>query len=151
MRYFPAKQIVPGIWIGSQGNALDAQFIRRHNIRMIVNCTTEVDAPFKNRIPTYRIPMDDAERSNPELLEHAEYVAAAMDVVRARGGSILVHCYAGVSRSASMTACYLMLVMGLSKDEAIRLIRAKKPETFQPRVVFDAALTAIHHTRYKYM
>lgn len=140
-RYFPAKEIVPGLWIGSKRDSMDATFMRRHDIRVIINCTNEVDAPFKDTIPTYRVPLDDAEHSNAVFLQHAEYVAAVIDVCLQEGRGVLVHCFAGVSRSASMVAAYLILARGMSKEEAIATVRARKKETFHPRLVFDHALS----------
>jgi len=148
MHYFPAKEVIPGVWIGSQGDCTSEQFMREHQIGVIINCTKDVPAPFKDRIPTYRIPLDDAEHSNPELIRHMEYVAAVIDVCKRDGKNVLVHCYAGVSRSASTVAAYLILATGMSKEEAIATIRAKKKETFHPRLVFDTALTiAAQHAR----
>ena len=44
-----------------------------------------------------------------------------------RKGGVLVHCQAGMSRSATITAAYLMKVLGVGVDEALDMIRSVRP------------------------
>jgi dual specificity phosphatase 12 len=44
-----------------------------------------------------------------------------------RKGGVLVHCQAGMSRSATITAAYLMKVLGVGVDEALDMIRNVRP------------------------
>jgi dual specificity phosphatase 12 len=44
-----------------------------------------------------------------------------------RNGGVLVHCQAGMSRSATIVAAYLMKTLKLSVDEALDMIRAVRP------------------------
>ena len=41
------------------------------------------------------------------------------------GGKILVHCYAGVSRSASMVIAYFMAEKNMSFSEAFSFVKSK--------------------------
>jgi len=51
-------------------------------------------------------------------------VRAALPIIQ-DGGSVLVHCKAGVHRSVAQAACVL-IGMGYSADEAMRLIKEKR-------------------------
>jgi dual specificity phosphatase 12 len=42
-------------------------------------------------------------------------------------GKVLVHCYAGVSRSATIVIAYLMQEHGLSFSAAIKFVKSKRP------------------------
>lgn len=45
----------------------------------------------------------------------------------AKDGKVFVHCYAGVSRSATIVIAYLMFEHGLSYSAAIKLVKSKRP------------------------
>lgn len=53
--------------------------------------------------------------------EVSEIITKALD----EGGKVLVHCRAGVSRSASVVTAYLMNC-GFTKEEAFQIIRSKR-------------------------
>jgi dual specificity phosphatase 12 len=58
-----------------------------------------------------------------------------------------VHCFAGVSRSASVAAAYLMVAEGLTPREAIDRVRAAKPVAFAFGKNFLPALRAFRESR----
>jgi dual specificity phosphatase 12 len=43
------------------------------------------------------------------------------------GGTVLVHCFAGVSRSATIVCAYLMQEHNLSYSAALKLVKSKRP------------------------
>jgi dual specificity MAP kinase phosphatase len=44
----------------------------------------------------------------------------------ASGGKVLIHCYAGVSRSATITIAYLMQELGMPYSEAMKYVKSKR-------------------------
>jgi protein-tyrosine phosphatase len=144
---FPPRQVLERVWIGSIDTAQDEYFIRDNNIGLIVNCTRHVPSPFKDDIPTYRIPIDDSKDWQPLFLKHIRQVTRQMHLIlTTTDKSILVHCHAGVSRSSSVVASYLILYQGFSPDNAIAYIQSMKPETFRPHPVFIDMLRTIHRS-----
>jgi len=141
-KYYPAKQIIPGLWIGSEGDSQDRSFFRQHNIGMIVNCSNTI--PFKSTpgVEEYRVPIDDDPSNNGIILSHFPVVVRAIDAVLSRGKSVLVHCRAGMQRSASVVAAYLMFKHHMSARDAKRAIKDIKNETFWPVPTFDKALAS---------
>ena len=140
--YFPAKEIVPGLWIGSKGNATSASWVRDHNIKFIVNVSRDIPTPFTSAINTYRIPVDDARDENGAIIKHWPITSAAIDDVLSHGGGVLVHCYAGIQRSAATVTAYLMWKRCLTARDAMKLVNSKKGETFNwgQRATFWEAL-----------
>lgn len=57
------------------------------------------------------------------LRQQVEFI----DTERRAGRAVFVHCRAGTSRSAMVVAAYLMARDGLGRDEALALLRAKRP------------------------
>lgn len=60
-------------------------------------------------------------------------------LARADGGGVLVHCFRGKSRSATICAMYMMRALGISYDEAMTAVRAVRP-TAAPNSGFERAL-----------
>lgn len=85
------------------------------------------------------IAVDDTEEE--DLLQSfqigVEYIREGL----AAGGVVLVHCIAGVSRSCTMVAAYLMVVDGMSAEEAVASIRLKR-RVVQPNDGFLQQLVA---------
>ncbi|TYJ58864.1 hypothetical protein B9479_000296 [Cryptococcus floricola] len=61
---------------------------------------------------------------------------------------ILIHCQAGMSRSASLCAAYLISTYALSPDQAIQLIKDKR-EVIEPSVTFRGQLQVYWEARGK--
>lgn len=58
------------------------------------------------------------------------------------GRKVYVHCFAGVSRSAFVVSCYLMLTEGISFDEAVARVRAIRPIVFPNAMLYNPATLA---------
>jgi len=146
--FYPARCILrnPPLFIGSEENALDAAWMARHKIKLIVNCTRDVPAPFSQTIRTIRCPVDDHPSEAKRMASFFARVCRDIHEARQRGEAVLVHCFAGISRSATVVAAYIMYSCGKSAREAVSYIQARKPETFggsrHPLGVFHKALLA---------
>ncbi|PON43607.1 Dual specificity phosphatase [Trema orientale] len=66
------------------------------------------------------VPMRDMESEN--LLDHLDVCLSFIDESRKKG-SVLVHCFAGVSRSAAIITAYLMRSEHLSQEDALESLR----------------------------
>ena len=138
--FFPAKQIVPRVWVGSREDAHSPQFLQRHNIRHIINCTRNISFKFP-RLSGYRIPVDDHPDENPTMLRHLPVAVAAIESALAFGDeAVLVHCYAGISRSSTVVCALLMKRHGWTPRRAMQAMQGVKPEVFRPQPNFEPAL-----------
>ena len=128
--YYPPKKITNHVWIGSEATAADKEFLRKHNIKFIVNCSADI--PRSSDIPMLRVPVyDDPSDAGPMVKYFGISSVAIRDVPRYIG-NVRVHCRAGQNRSSTVVAAYLMTIKKIGYVEAMKLIRARKCETFRP-------------------
>lgn len=140
--FFPAKEIIKNLWIGSEGDSRNPGFYKAHDIRLVVNATASIPIKAPADVKSYRIPVDDHPSENETMLRHLPLVVVAIDDVLKYGHGVLVHCRAGMQRSAAAVAGYLMWKRGMTADQAFEYINSRKPETFWPVPTFEKALRA---------
>jgi len=144
MYFFPAKEICPRVWVGSRMDAHDPEFMRSKNIRHVINCTKDVAFKFP-KLNGFRIPVDDDSADCPTMLRNLGVACDAIESALSFGNeSILIHCMAGISRSASVCAELLIRRHGWTPAQAIAHIQTIKPECFKPYPTFAKALTEFY-------
>ena len=136
-----ATLILPGLWLGNRKAAANREFLQQNNITTVFNCTK--DLPFDASIVRqYRVPVDD----NLEAVEIANMERWAPEIVYKMvseykaGHKILVHCYAGMQRSAAVVAMMLIAVFHKPMDEVVRYIRERRHIAFFPAINFEKAI-----------
>jgi protein tyrosine phosphatase len=135
-----ADLIIPGLWLGNAKASMDANFLKENNIVCVFNCTK--DLPYHSSVKKqYRVPVDDnlkaEEIRNLELWSYEIIYKLSKEH---RQGNVLVHCYAGMQRSAAVMAMYLIAIENMKKDDAIAFIKSKRPVAFMLFVNFDKAI-----------
>jgi rhodanese-related sulfurtransferase len=141
MEYNDADQIIPRLWLGNAKSSLDDDFIHRNGITVVFNCTKNL--PFSPNIPiSYRVPVDD--NLQEEEIRNMELWSAeiAFKLLREykRGRTILVHCYAGMQRSAAAVAFLLIAIRRTHMMDAIQFIKSKRPIAFHPKANFGRSI-----------
>lgn len=80
-----------------------------------------------------QIPIDDSDSTN--IILHfpttCEFIKNALNLNQ----SILIHCQAGISRSTTIIAAYLMKELEINAEEAVGLIKMKR-ERVDPTMTF---------------
>jgi len=147
----PADEIIPGLWLGSRYAALDRDYLAGKKIRTVFNCTKniEFDTSVTRR---YRIPVDDnlqeAEIRNLELwsFEIVYKISSELRRAQADNTAVLVHCAAGMQRSAASVAMYLVAMKNMTTDEAMAFIQSKRDIAFTPRANFEKSIRGFERT-----
>ena len=132
MTFVPAKRVQPyNLWIGSEQDSANQEAAERYGVTLVVNATRNLPKRVRgNQISHIRVPVDDTPDDADTMLAYLMGVVRHIDTHLLRGGGVLVHCYAGISRSASVAAAYVMYREGLTPAQAIARVRQAKPETF---------------------
>jgi hypothetical protein len=136
-----ANEIVPRLWLGNAKAARDDAFLKEKGILTVFNCTKDIEFnPLMKRC--YRVPVDDnlqaAEIRNMELWSF-EIMSKLCREYR-EGRTILVHCAMGMQRSAAVVAMFLMTTLKITSDNAITMIREKRPIAFMPMANFGPSI-----------
>ncbi len=136
-----ADEIIPGVWIGGAEVAANGTWLRRNGIRTVFNCTKTL--PFNSSVPNqFRIPVDD--NLQPAEIQNMETWAPeiAYKILREfnLGHHMLIHCHAGMQRSTTACAFFLMVLTGRPLIQVMYLIQSKRKVAFRPSPNFAQAL-----------
>ncbi|XP_023249894.1 dual specificity protein phosphatase 18-like [Seriola lalandi dorsalis] len=120
-------EVTDHLYLSNASAASDAAQVIRHDITCVINVTeTRSRRPAPPPGVEYiHIPVADSPVT--PLGDHFDEVADKIKLVAERGGRTLVHCNAGVSRSASLCMAYLMKHRGVTLLEAHRGVRTCRP------------------------
>jgi len=141
-----ANEIIPGLWIGDLYSSQDKDFFKAFGIRCVINATTHIPpAPFyrQMKISFKRVPVYDSnEAENLSLmLKHKPSAVSFINGAQKLQHPTLVHCHAGMQRSATIVAFYLMEYYKMSKKKAIKYIKKRRDICFEPVPTFDKLLS----------
>lgn len=140
-----ASEIIENLFVG---NMDDASSYRVGEYDVVVNCTK--DLPFGD--PTkrnIRVPINDDPFESHlylKLIHETGVLYQIRDALKI-GQKVLVHCMAGMQRSAALVVCYLIMYMGLSGEEAIQFVRIKRPIAFFGHITFERAILTFEASR----
>ncbi len=129
--------IIPRIYLGNYVIAADEKWLKENNITVVFNCTKTL--PFAKSIKhKYRVPVDDSLQEE-DLRKMGfwsfEIIYKLLQEYRS-GANILIHCHAGMQRSAAVVAMFLMFLTKKPLDEVIAFIKSKRPIAFTPMANF---------------
>jgi hypothetical protein len=136
-----ANEILPNLWLGNARASMSEPFIAEKGIQVVFNCTKNL--PFSSMIPIkYRIPVDDnleeEEIRNMELW--SSEIAFKIMAEYKQGRHILVHCMAGMQRSAASVAFMLIAHLHIRGMDAMKIIKEKRSIAFHPKANFGRSI-----------
>lgn len=134
-------KLLPGLFLGSAVVA-DAHHLLRHlGITHVLNATHELlPPPPEAGFVVLQLPLRDVDDQAiaPQFDTVLDFVTAA----QAAGGSVLVHCSEGKSRSVTLVTAFLMKSEGMTLQAALEHVRSVRPEA-SPNAGFMQALVAL--------
>jgi len=131
-------KIDEGLYLGDRCAAVDLPLLSEHGITHVVNCAEELSDIHYEQLHYRQYPLLDGAYYpplRPSLDDGVQYIERAME----RDGRVFVHCFAGISRSASIVAGYLMKKNCWTPDQAIEYIQKRRSiadpnEVFRPQL-----------------
>ena len=138
-----AHEIIPGIWLGNKKAALNDKWLTENGISIVFNASKDI--PFSPKMKSqYRIPVDDnlqaEEIRNMTLWSHEIIYKLLKE--HNTGKPILVHCAAGMQRSAAIVAMLLIIKRGFNWHQSVQYIQNIRSIAFRPGINFKNSIIA---------
>jgi len=114
------------VYIGSADDAYDTLSLAKHGITHILSVEHR---PLRKEVSddyVYKY-VHALDMDNVDLLSHFTECIEFIDSAR-QAGAVLVHCYFGQSRSATIVLAWLMHKMALTLDDALLLLMKHRPQ-----------------------
>ncbi len=99
-------EILPNLFLGNYKIASDKERLKALGITHILNCAKEIECIFRGEFNYSHIQLNDD--PNTRVSHLFDEVHKYIDKVIGNNGKILVHCYAGISRSATIVISYII-------------------------------------------
>lgn len=137
-----ANQILPRLWLGNFESSQDIGFLCQNQINVIINCSKDLPFLKINDVYKYRVPVhDNLQPEEIQLMTQWLYkIVPLIDSHYKQGRHILVHCAAGMQRSAIIVASYLCKYHFKDPRIAIKHIKSRRPIVFTPAMNFKRSL-----------
>ena len=120
------KSNSPKIFLGSACNAASYHTLVGNNIKYIINVSAEISNYYDQNFTYYHISIRD--NNSDSMQQYLDDSYEKIDeYIQNNDGNILVHCYMGASRSATIVANYVAKKQGITVDEVVSNMRKLRP------------------------
>lgn len=119
-------RVLDFLYLGSLRTAQAVEVYRDLNIGFVLTAGRHLQVKLDEGMEQLELAVDDlpGEDMSPFFTEAFAIIGRA----KAAGRGILIHCFAGLSRSVTLTVAYLMHELyPLSRDDALALVRQSRP------------------------
>eukprot|EP01089_Gocevia_fonbrunei_P019439 TRINITY_DN6884_c0_g1_i1.p1 TRINITY_DN6884_c0_g1~~TRINITY_DN6884_c0_g1_i1.p1 ORF type:complete len:209 (+),score=40.72 TRINITY_DN6884_c0_g1_i1:412-1038(+) len=113
------------IFLGAQEAATNIEDLEKNNVQFILNVATGIPNRFPDKFTYKSVEMLDNESF--DIISHFETCFDFIQNALNQSSGVLVHCNAGVSRSATVIIAYL-ITQGTSHEEAFNIVKKSKPD-----------------------
>ena len=117
-----ASPVIDNIYLGSAFNGADYSWLKETDIEIVVNATESISNFFPDEFTYHNFPAEDLGTGSLKLF----YEDFCNVVDNNPDKKILVHCYAGRSRSASLVLYYLITRLDMTLEKALEFLKNKR-------------------------
>ncbi|KAL4668387.1 hypothetical protein H8957_011230 [Semnopithecus entellus] len=117
-------EILPFLYLGSAYHASKCEFLANLHITALLNVSRRTSEACTTHLHYKWIPVEDSHTA--DISSHFQEAIDFIDCVREKGGKVLVHCEAGISRSPTICMAYLMKTKQFRLKEAFDYIKQRR-------------------------
>ncbi|XP_048378957.1 dual specificity protein phosphatase 1-B-like [Stegostoma tigrinum] len=117
-------EILPFLYLGSAYHSSQKETLQSLGITALLNVSSTCPNYFEGTFQYKCIPVEDTHVADISawFREAIDFI----DSVKSRGGQVLVHCQAGISRSATVCLAYLIRTQRLPLEEAFDFVKQRR-------------------------
>ncbi|XP_066430625.1 dual specificity protein phosphatase 4 [Eleutherodactylus coqui] len=117
-------EILPFLYLGSAYHAARRDMLDALRITALLNVSSDCPNHFEGHFQYKCIPVEDNHKADISswFIEAIEFI----DSVKDSNGRVLVHCHAGISRSATICLAYLMMKKRVKLEEAFEFVKQRR-------------------------
>ncbi|KAJ7335599.1 hypothetical protein JRQ81_013540 [Phrynocephalus forsythii] len=117
-------EILPFLFLGSAHHAARRDMLDALGITALLNVSSDCPNHFEGHFQYKCIPVEDNHKTDISswFMEAIEYI----DSVKMCHGRVLVHCQAGISRSATICLAYLIMKKRVKLEEAFEFVKQRR-------------------------
>ena len=132
------NKIMNNLYIGNYQSPTDKEFLKKANIKLIINCTKTYNYPVDENIQMIRLNITDfnSPENNIIIASNIDKILDIIHIYLNSNEGVLVHCHMGQQRSAMIISCYLMKYKKMKLEETIEKIKLKRKYAFLPEITF---------------
>ncbi|XP_030886527.1 dual specificity protein phosphatase 5 [Leptonychotes weddellii] len=117
-------EILPFLYLGSAYHASKCEFLANLHITALLNVSRRISESCTTHLHYKWIPVEDSHTA--DISSHFQEAIDFIDCVREKGGKVLVHCEAGISRSPTICMAYLMKAKQFRLKDAFDYIKQRR-------------------------
>ncbi|XP_074098762.1 uncharacterized protein LOC141527264 [Cotesia typhae] len=137
------NKVLPGLYVGNYRDSKDEAQLKRFEITHILAIH---DAARRLHSDKHYLCILAADTPDQNLTQYFSLCNDFIHAARLRGGNVLIHCLAGMSRSVTVAVAYIMSTTNLSWKEALKVVRVGRAVA-NPNVGFLQQLQDFESTR----
>lgn len=128
------SEVFPNLYLGNVEGSNDKNQLEKYGITHIVNATIDLPNKFENDgFIYYRVAINDS--FNQNISNYFTEVIQFIKNAHAENGIVFVHCFAGISRSATIVLAYLMEEKQMTFNQAFDFLKQKR-RIISPNISF---------------
>uniref|UniRef100_A0A8R1HYB3 Protein-serine/threonine phosphatase n=1 Tax=Caenorhabditis japonica TaxID=281687 RepID=A0A8R1HYB3_CAEJA len=122
------SEIVPNLYLAGRTVAQNSELLSEKNVTTVINVSDREIPHYPQSHPSIRhykfYPTSDT--ANAKFDAFLEEAIRLIHESRLHGNGVLVHCFLGVSRSATLVAFYLISIYGMTWKDAVDFVRQRR-------------------------
>nr|XP_057926152.1 dual specificity protein phosphatase 2 [Doryrhamphus excisus] len=130
-------ELLPFLFLGSAVHSSRRETLTAAGITAVLNVSSSCSNFFEGEFQYLRLNVEDSLAA--DIGSYFSTAIAFIDSVKQNGGRVLVHCQAGISRSATICLAYLMHAQRVRLDEAFDFVKQRR-DVISPNLAFMGQL-----------